>query len=136
VKDSRRPTVARRRQCWLHVVSAIAAALLPAAVVLARAPFTILSLVFMLSPVAFVASVIYVHRLSHGSWHTWWLLLLAPVCLWWPLQVLAMLLSWALQGGFVGLREDAAAPYRSAAVFREFQRLPGRQPAAEERGEV
>ena len=63
----------------------------------------------MLSPVAFVASVIYVHRLSHGSWHTWWLLLLAPVCLWWPLQVLAMLLSWALQGGFVELRGDGAA---------------------------
>jgi hypothetical protein len=124
VKDSERPTVVRRRQCWLYVVSAIAAALLPAAVVLARAPFTILSLVFMLSPVAFVGSIIHVHRLSHGNWHTWWLLLLAPVCLWWPLQVLAMLLSWALQGGFVELREDGAAPYRSAAVFREFPRLP------------
>ena len=88
------------RYC-VYVLGAIVAALLPPAAVLARTSYGMLNLAFVGAPILFTIFVIRVYRLSNRSWHAWWLLLLAPICLWWPIQVLAMLLFWMFRGGFV-----------------------------------
>lgn len=83
------------------VAGAIISALLPYALPLLFPSILGTFLGLVGGPLLFGVFLLGAFVTSGRSRHTWWLLLLLPICLWYPLQVLAMIVIWSIRGSMV-----------------------------------
>ena len=91
----------RRSQLWIWVIVTVLVAVSPQVVFSIHLSAFVIIGVFVVAPLAYVVLLVRVYRLSNGSRHTWWLLLLAPICMWQALQMVVVVLIWSLRGGMV-----------------------------------
>ena len=91
----------QRGQLWICVVATVLVAASPQVVFSIHLSAFVIIGVFVIAPLAYVVLMLRVYRLSNRNRHTWWLLLLAPICLWQALQMVVVVLIWSLRGGIV-----------------------------------